>query len=107
MSKLSSFLSASKCVQIGDQAKEKSLYLYFIYLYIYLLSICCLSAIFSLSPLRARKSDNYRWKSDNIRERGPSKKKQRTDTKKDAKRKSDNFTWGNRESRVIKLRDKV
>ena len=45
--------------------------------------------IFSLSPLRARKSDNYRyrdsWKSDNFRERQPSKKKQRTDTKKDAK----------------------
>ena len=31
-------------------------------------------------------------------EREPSKKKQRTDTKRDAKRiKSDNFTWGNRE----------
>ena len=38
--------------------------------------------IFSLSPLRARKSDNYSdsWKSDNFRERYI-KKKQRTDTK--------------------------
>ena len=54
-----------------------------------------------LSPLRARKSDNYRyrdsWKSDNFRERAI-KKKQRTDTNKDAKRiKSDNFTSSNRE----------
>ena len=56
--------------------------------------------IFSLSPLRARKSDNYCYrdslKSDNFRERAI-KKKQKTDTKKDAKRiKSDNFTRGNR-----------
>ena len=48
------------------------------------------------------KSDNYcyrdSWKSDNFREREPSKKKQRTDTKKDAKRiKNDNFTRKNRE----------
>ena len=57
--------------------------------------------IFSQSPLRARKSDNYRyrdsWKSDNFRKRAI-KKKQRTDTKKDAKRiKIDHFTRGNRE----------
>ena len=53
-----------------------------------------------LSPLRARKSDNYHyrnsWKSNNFRERDPSKKKQRTD-KKDAKRiYSDNFTSSNK-----------
>ena len=58
--------------------------------------------IFLLSPLRARKSDSCRyrnsWKSDNFREREPSKKKQKTDTKKDAKIiKSDNFTRCNRE----------
>ena len=46
--------------------------------------------------LFARKSDNYRyrdrWKSDNFRERAIKAKKQRTDTKKDAKRiKSDNL----------------
>ena len=53
-----------------------------------------------LSPLRASKSDNYHycdsWKSNDFRKREPSKKNQRTDTKKDAKRiKSDNFTRGN------------
>ena len=52
--------------------------------------------ILSLSPLRARKSYRNSWKSDNFR------KKQRTDTKKDAKRnKSDNFTRSNREKRMI------
>ena len=49
-------------------------------------------------PLRARKSDINRfcdsWESDNFRE----KKKQRTDTKKDAKKiQSDNFTRSNME----------
>jgi hypothetical protein len=45
------------------------------------------TVIFSL---RARKSDNFRERA--------SKKKQRTDTQKDAKRiKSDNFIRGNRE----------
>ena len=53
-----------------------------------------LFTLFSLSSLRARKSDNYR-DSDNFRERAI-KNKQRTDTKKDAKRiKSDNFTRSN------------
>ena len=41
--------------------------------------------IFSLSPLRARKSDNYldsdSWKSNNFKERAI-KRKQKTDTKK-------------------------
>ena len=41
--------------------------------------------ILSLSPLKARKSDNYRyrdsWKNDNFRKEA-NKKKQRTDTKK-------------------------
>ena len=55
--------------------------------------------IFSLSPLRVRKGDNYRYRSS---KREPSKKKQRTDTKKDAKRiKSDNFTRSNREKSNI------
>ena len=59
------------------------------------------TVILSLSPLRAKKTNNYRycdsWKSDNFRKEA-NKKKQRTDTKKDAKRiKSDNFTRGNRE----------
>ena len=63
--------------------------------------------IFSLSPLRARKSDNYRyrdsWKSDNFRERAI-KKKQRTDTKKDAKKiKSDNFKRSNGEKSNIAI----
>jgi hypothetical protein len=40
--------------------------------------------IFSLSPLRARKSDNY-GRAISL-ERKLSKKKKRTDTKKDAKR---------------------
>ena len=57
--------------------------------------------IFSLSPLRARKSNNYfyrySWKSDNFRE-GHKKKKQGTDNKKDAK---DNFTRSNREKSNI------
>ena len=53
------------------------------------------TVIFSLSPLWAKKSDNYRyrnsWKNNNFRERAI-KKKQRYDIKKDAKRiKSDNF----------------
>ena len=53
--------------------------------------------MFSLSPLRARKSENYRYP-DSWIEREPSKKKQITDTKKDVKRiKSENFTMGNRE----------
>ena len=52
-----------------------------------------------LSPLRARKSDNYRyhdsWKSGNFRKEAI--KKQITNTKKDTKRiKSDNFTRSNR-----------
>ena len=58
-----------------------------------------MTVIFSLSPLIARKSDNYRVaiEARNL-ERKPSKKKRRTDTKKDAKRlKSDNFTRSNRE----------
>ena len=60
-----------------------------------------MTVILSLSPLKARKSDNYRyldsWKSDNFRKEAM-KKKQRTDTKKDAKRiKSDYFTRSNRE----------
>ena len=55
----------------------------------------------------AFKSDNYRyrdsWKSDNFREEAI-KKKQRNDTKKDAKRiKSDNFTRGNREKSNIAI----
>ena len=55
-----------------------------------------------------RKSDNYRyrdsWESDNFREREPSKKKQRTNTKKDAKRiKSDNFSRSNREKSNIAI----
>ena len=63
--------------------------------------------IFSLSPLRARKSDNYRycdsWKSDNFRKRAI-KKKQITDTQKDAKGiKSDNFTRSNREKSNIAI----
>ena len=62
--------------------------------------------IFSLSPLRARKNDNYHyrdsWNCDNFREISIKKKKQRTDTKKDAKRiRSDNFTWSNREKSNI------
>ena len=61
--------------------------------------------IFSLSPLRARKSDNYlyrdNWKSDNFREREPSKKKQRTDTKKNTKRiKSDNLRSNREKSNI-------
>jgi hypothetical protein len=55
--------------------------------------------IFSLSPLRARKSNNYRdsWKSNNFRKEAI-KKKQGIDNKKDAKRiKGDNFTRSNRE----------
>ena len=49
-----------------------------------------------LSPLSARKSDNFRNE--------PSKKKKRTDTKKDAKRfKSDNFTRGNSEKSNIAI----
>jgi hypothetical protein len=57
-----------------------------------------------LSPLRARKSDNYGnrdlSKRYNFKERAIKKKKQRTDTKKDAKRiKSDNFTRGNKEKK--------
>ena len=52
-------------------------------------------------------SDNYHyrdsWKSDNFRKKAI-KEKQRTDTKKDAKRiKSDNFTRGNREKSNIAL----
>ena len=63
------------------------------------------TVIFSLTPLRARKSDNYRfrdsWKSNNFRERAHKKK---TDTKKDAKRiKNDNFTRGNREKSNITI----
>jgi hypothetical protein len=59
------------------------------------------TVIFLLLPLRARKSENYRyrhsWKSDNL-QREPSKEWQRIDTNKDAKRiKSDNFTRSNRE----------
>ena len=62
---------------------------------------------FTLSHLRTRKSDNYRyrdsWKSDNFRERAI-KKKQRTDTRKDAKRiKSDNLTRGNRKKSNIAI----
>ena len=54
------------------------------------------------SPLRARKSDTYRyrnsWKRDYFRERESLKKKQRTEPKKDAKRiNSDNFPRSNRE----------
>ena len=42
--------------------------------------------------------------SDNFREREPSKKKQRTDTKNDAKRTmSDNFTRNNREKSNIAI----
>ena len=57
--------------------------------------------ILSLSPLRVRKSNNYRyrdsWKIDNFNNEVIIKK-QRTDTKKDAKRiKSDNFTRSNKE----------
>ena len=52
--------------------------------------------IFSLSPLRARKSNNL--------EREPSKKKQRTDTKKDTKKiKNDNFTRSNKEKSNIAI----
>ena len=65
--------------------------------------------ILSLSPLRARKSDNYRyryrdsWKRDTLK-RKLSKKKQRTDTKKDAKRiKSDNFTRSIRKESNISI----
>jgi hypothetical protein len=66
------------------------------------------TVIFSLSPLRARKSDNYcyrnSWKSENFREREPSKKKHRTDTKKYAKRiKGDNFTRSNKEKSNIAI----
>jgi hypothetical protein len=44
------------------------------------------------------------WKSNKIREREPSKKKQRTDTKKDENRiKSDNFTRDNREKSNIDI----
>ena len=55
-----------------------------------------------LLPIRARKSDNYRyrysWKSDNF------KKKQRTDIKKAANRiKSDNFTRSNNEESKIAI----
>ena len=53
----------------------------------------------SLSPLRARNR-----KSGITLERKPSKKKQRTDTKKDAKKiKSDNFTRSNREKSNIAI----
>ena len=60
--------------------------------------------IFSLSPLIARKSDKIRsWKSDNFRERKQGKK-QRTDSTNEAKkRKSDNFTRGNREKSNIAI----
>jgi hypothetical protein len=52
--------------------------------------------IFALLPLRARKSDNFRERAI--------KKKQRTDTKKAAKRiKSDNFTRSNREKSNIAI----
>jgi hypothetical protein len=58
--------------------------------------------IFSLSPLRARKSKIV-GRAITL-EREPSKKKQRTDTKKDAKRiKSDNFTKSNREKSNIAI----
>ena len=58
--------------------------------------------IVSLSPLRARISDNYRyrdsWKSDD------QEKKQRTDTINESKKiKSDNFTRGKIEKRPILL----
>ena len=61
----------------------------------------------TLSPLRARKSDNYRYrdslKSDKFRKEAI-KKKQRTDTKKNAKRiKSDTFTRGIREKSNIAI----
>ena len=63
--------------------------------------------IISLSALRARKSNNYcycnSWKAITL-ERKLSKKKQRTDTKKNAKRiKSDNFTNSNREKSNIAI----
>ena len=56
---------------------------------------------FSLSPIRSRKSDNFRyrytWKRDNLRESNQ-EKKQRTNTINEAKKiKSDNFNKSNRE----------
>ena len=60
-----------------------------------------ITVIFSLLPLRTRKSENFRE-----REREPSKKKQRTDTKKDAKKiRSDNFTRNNREKSDIAINE--
>ena len=63
------------------------------YIVIALLTIATskVKIIFSLSPLRATTiAITF--------EREPSKKKQRTDNKNDAKRiKRDNFTWSNRE----------
>ena len=53
-----------------------------------------------------RKSVNYRdsWNNNNFRKRETSKKKQKTDTKKDARRiRSDNFTRGNREKSRIAI----
>ena len=63
--------------------------------------------IFSLSPLRARKVTAIAIAIDGraiTLEREPSKKKQRTQTKKDAKRiNSDNFTRSNREKSNIAI----
>jgi len=60
-----------------------------------------------LSSLRARKSDNYHYAIVGrviILQGEPSKKEQRTDTNKDAKRiKSDNFTRSNREKSNIAI----
>ena len=72
-----------------------------------------ITEIFSLSSLRARKSDNYRyrnsWKSNNFWENNQ-EKKQRAGTKNKAKKiKSDNFTGINREKSNIcycKINDK-
>ena len=62
------------------------------------------TAILSLSPLRATTIAIAIVGRAITLERKPSKKKQRTDTKKDAKRiKSDNFTWSNREKSNIAI----
>ena len=59
-----------------------------------------------LLPLWGKESNNYRycdrWKSDNFRNNNQ-EKKQRADTKKGTKIKSDNFTWSNREKAYIAI----
>ena len=58
--------------------------------------------ILSLSPLRARKSDNIVGRAITL-EKKPSQKKQRTDTKDANRIKSDNFTRSNREKPNIAI----